>query len=94
MNLHFQTIDITDSERVKRLIASKLSDKIKMKFANPFYEYFLQPVIWVKSENDINQLFNLYRNAPLPIKNVLAPFTYFTYREVSGQYEHHFDRIY
>ncbi|EHQ27543.1 hypothetical protein [Mucilaginibacter paludis] len=94
VNLHFQEIDIDDHERIRRLIESKLNNKIKMKFINPLYEYFLQPVIWVKGENDVEQLFNLYDKSGLPIKNVLAPFTYFSYWETSGKYEHHFDRIY
>jgi hypothetical protein len=94
VNFHFQEIDIDDLGRVRRLIESKLNDKIKVKFIKPLYEYFLQPIIWAKGENDVEQLFNLYNKTGLPIDNVLAPFTYFTYREISGEYEHHFDRIY
>jgi hypothetical protein len=37
VNLHFQKIDINDPERIKRLIVSKLSHKMKMKYLNPLY---------------------------------------------------------
>ena len=94
VNLHFQEMNIEKDENIRLRIESKLKNKIEVKFTNPRYEYLLQPVIWTKDLNDIKYLFNLYAETGLPINNVLAPFTYFTFKDISGQYEHHFDRIY
>jgi hypothetical protein len=89
-----QGIDIENNEHTRRFIESKLQSKIRLKFLKPDHEYYLQPVIWAKDINNIEQLFNLYSATGLLVNNVLAPFTYFTYRLTSGQYEHHFDRVY
>ena len=94
VNLHLYLREIESDINIKQFIEGKLNEKMKTKFISPKYDFYLQPVLWIKSENELELLQELYSESGLEINNILAPFVYFTYKDLFGKYEHHFDRIY
>jgi hypothetical protein len=93
VNLHVYLLKIVDVENIKLHIEGKLREKMRDKFINPKYEYYLQPVMWTKSENELELLATLYKKNGLSINNVHPPFAYSSYKNGDGTYDHHFDMI-
>ena len=94
VNIHLYLKAIEGNKNIKQFIDGKLKGKMRAKFIKPKYDFYLQPVIWIKSEKEHELLVNLYKDTGLEIDNVEAPLVYFTYQDLAGKYEHHFDCIY
>lgn len=93
LNLHIEKQDFSSLEHLKFWLDSKYNKKKRDKFVNDEKEVFIQPVIWVKSEEQLQNLEKLYCETDFSIDYVNTPMSMLTYLIDGSSYEHRFEPV-
>lgn len=93
LNIHLEHLEFQNEIQLKKHLESKLTEKIDSKCINPERVIIIQPVIWIKSEEQLKSVFEFYTNTKFLISQVEKPFVYASYQTNSGPFEHKFDYI-
>ena len=93
LNLHLEIKDFKSLEHLEYWLNSKYTKKKEKKFVNNDKQVFIQPVIWVKSEEQLKDLEKLYCETNYSNDYVNIPMCYSTYLDSVQRYEHRFEPV-
>lgn len=93
LNLHLEKQDFKSIEHLRYWLYSKYKKKKEKKFVNNDRQVFIQPVIWVKSRKQFQNLEKLYCETEFLIDYVNTPMSYLTYLINDQKYEHRFEPV-
>ncbi|KAB8155960.1 hypothetical protein EZY14_001740 [Kordia sp. TARA_039_SRF] len=94
-NIHLQQRNLDSALKIKNHIENKLREKIEEKKLNLPHkkDVYIQPVVWVESEYQIEIISKLYTDGRMTFKNIFVPMTYVTYRINGRAFEHRFEYV-
>ncbi|HRN41038.1 MAG TPA: hypothetical protein PK649_03070 [Vicingus sp.] len=94
VNIHLEQQEISNFDKLKCYLKSKIDKKIKETFfKSPKCDIYIQPVVWVKDIEQIKLVSEFYKRNILNIENVFIPMTYLTYSIDNNSFEHRFEYV-